>query len=159
MPLKVANTHFLARAIVSAPKHINRIVVILGTVQEAAIRHRCQFNKRKILQIQDHRILGASTVIVTAQNNDFIAADQRARLSFYRQGELDTHHAPGIIRDIILLDGVDSAGAFVAPAPVDLALLEDDSWHSTPFLVQLCDRLPLIEADAGAFAAIEHAVY
>ena len=83
MPLEVCDAHFLAGAVVYATEHVNAVVVVLGTVKEASKRHGRQFDKLQSLQIQDHGVLGASTVVMSAQNDHLVRGDEHCGLCLH----------------------------------------------------------------------------
>ena len=83
MPLEVCDAHFLARTVVYTSEHINAVVVVLGTVKEASEGHRRQFDKLQSLQIQDHGVLGASTVVMPAQNDHLVRGDEHCGLCLH----------------------------------------------------------------------------
>lgn len=158
MPLEITDAHLLARAVISPTKHIDRVVIVLRTVQEPTIRHWCQLNKRKVFQVQYHCVFSACAIIMTAQDNNFVSTDKRAWLCLYWEGELHWHYWPGIIRDIILLNWVNTARSLITPKHVDVALFENDSWHCAPLLIEFSDRLPLVQWNRVSFTAIQYAV-
>ena len=81
MPLEVQDVHLLARAVFSTAEYVDRVVVVLGAMEEATVWHVSQFDKRKVFKIEDHSVFGASAVVVTTKDNNFIAANQGPRLS------------------------------------------------------------------------------
>ena len=83
MPLEICDAHFLAGAVVYASEHINAVVVVLCAVKEASEGHRRQFDKLQSLQIQDHGVLGASTVVMSAQNDHLVRGDEHCGLCLH----------------------------------------------------------------------------
>ena len=83
MPLEVRHAHLLAGAVVHAAKYVHTVVVVLCAVQESGKWHRGQFHELESFQVQDHSVLGACTVVVTAQDDHFVARNQDSCLSLH----------------------------------------------------------------------------
>jgi len=73
MPLVVRHAHLLAGAVVYAAKHVHTVVVVLCAVQKSGEWHRGQLHELESFEVQDHGVLGACTVVVTAQDDHFVA--------------------------------------------------------------------------------------
>jgi hypothetical protein len=83
MPLVVRHAHLLAGAVVYSAEDVHAIVVVLCTVQESGKWHRGQLHELESLEVQDHGILGTCTVVMTAQDDYFVARDQDSCLSLH----------------------------------------------------------------------------
>jgi hypothetical protein len=64
-----------------------------------------------------------------------------------------------VVSNIILLNGVNSAGAFIATENVDIAILKNYRWHGASLLIEVGNSLPPIHVNRVPFAALEHSIY
>eukprot|EP00355_Strombidium_rassoulzadegani_P005879 CAMPEP_0168614502 /NCGR_PEP_ID=MMETSP0449_2-20121227/4008_1 /TAXON_ID=1082188 /ORGANISM="Strombidium rassoulzadegani, Strain ras09" /LENGTH=539 /DNA_ID=CAMNT_0008655185 /DNA_START=191 /DNA_END=1807 /DNA_ORIENTATION=- len=127
-------------------------------MQESGVGHGAQLDELHRLQVQHHRVLRARTVVVPSQDNHLVRRDEGGGLGLDRQREFDGQHAPLVIRHIVLLDRVYPAAALVTAEDVDVGVLEDDSRHGAPLLVEIGNSLPPVHVDRVALAALEHPV-
>ena len=89
MPLEVSHAHLLTATIVDSAKDIDAIVVVLSAMEESRERHRCKLDELQSLKVEDHGVLRARTVVMTAQYDDFVSRDKNCSFGFDREWELD----------------------------------------------------------------------
>lgn len=92
---------------------------------------------------------------MASQNDHFVRTDQSGCLSLYREWKLDWKYAPLVISNIILLDGVNPARAFVPSEYVDIAVLKYYSRHRASLLVEIGNPLPPVHVDWVSLTALE----
>jgi hypothetical protein len=95
---------------------------------------------------------------MASQDYHLAGADQSGGLGFHRERELDRQYAPLVIGNVVLLNRVNSARAFIATENINVTILKHYRWHSASLLIKVRDPLPPIHVYGIPLAALEHSV-
>ena len=89
LPLEIVHVHFLAAAVVDTTEDVDMLREVERAVEEASVRHRAELDELHRLEVEHHRVLRPSRVVVSAKNNDLVVRDEGGCLRLDRERELD----------------------------------------------------------------------